>query len=104
MTTSTYTISKSKNTFLINFIVSVAITTLLFFIDEGYYNFNWTKKIWNWAFFIVYVASMLCGQYITNRFILRKYKGKDKAILTSLIGIPMAITLLFIIAYFVKPR
>ena len=39
------------------FMLSVAaiITMFLFYIDEGYYNFNWMKSFGNWVVFVIYV-------------------------------------------------
>jgi len=103
MTTTTLTIPKKPSSLLINIIVSLVLTTFLLFIDEGFYNFNWTTRLWNWVFFVIYVVSMLLGQTVTEKFILKKYNGKNKTILTSLIGIPLGLALLFIIGYSFKP-
>jgi len=45
----------------------------------------------------------ILGQTLTEKFILKKYNGKNKTILTSLIGVPLGIALLFIIYYSIKP-
>jgi uncharacterized protein YqgC (DUF456 family) len=103
MESNTLTISKTSNLFLINCIVALVVTTILFFIDDGYYNFNWTLHQSNWVFFGIYIISIFLGQTLTEKFILKKYSGKNKTILTSLIGVPLGIALLFIIYYSIKP-
>jgi len=104
MESNTLTISKTSNSFLINCIVALVVTTILFFIDDGYYNFNfnWTLHLLNWVFFVIYIVSIFLGQTLTEKFILKKYSGKNKTILTSLIGVPLGIALLFIIYYSIK--
>jgi hypothetical protein len=102
MTTSPLTIPNKFSSAAINLIVAVVLTTFLCFIDEGYYNFNWTKQLWNWVFFVIYVASMLLGQAITQKLILKKYTGKSKTLLTSLIGIPLGLAMLFAIGFSLK--
>ena len=103
MESNTLTISKTSNSFLINCIVALVVTTILFFIDDGYYNFNWTLHLSNWVFFVIYMVSIFLAQTLTEKFILKKYSGKNKTILTSLIGVPLGIALLFIIYYSIKP-
>ncbi|MBP7166455.1 MAG: hypothetical protein KBB64_02195, partial [Bacteroidia bacterium] len=48
--------------FLISFVVAFVITNLLFFIDEGYYDFRWMKEAGNWFVFLVYVLIQFAGQ------------------------------------------
>jgi uncharacterized protein YqgC (DUF456 family) len=103
MQTNTLTIPKKPSLFLINLLVAFVVTTILFFIDDGYYNFNWTLHLSNWVFFVIYIVSIFLAQTLTEKFILKKYSGKNKTILTSLIGVPLGIALLFIIYYSIKP-
>ncbi|MFA5327835.1 MAG: hypothetical protein WC384_08605 [Prolixibacteraceae bacterium] len=49
--------SKSEATkFVIPLLTSIVITLFLFYIDEGFYNFNWMLNIGNWIVFLVYVS------------------------------------------------
>lgn len=102
MTTSTLNPSKRLSPVVINLTVSVLLTTFLFYIDEGYYNFNWTRNIGNWIMFVVYAGSMFLGQTLTEKFILKKYTGNSKSILTSLIGIPLGVLILFAFGFSIK--
>ncbi|NBV12910.1 MAG: hypothetical protein EBS07_02455 [Sphingobacteriia bacterium] len=103
MQTNTLTIPRKPSLFLINLLLAFVVTTLLFFIDDGYYNFNWTLHLSNRVFFVIYIIRIFLGQTLTEKFILKKYNGKNKTILTSLIGVPLGIALLFIIYYSIKP-
>lgn len=102
MTASSLPIPKKFSPWTINLIVSATVTTLLFFIDEGYYNFNWTKNLWNWLFCGVYVAFILLGQTIAGQYILKRYKSDSKSILASFIGIPLGLAILFTIGFSIK--
>ena len=83
-------------------IVAVIVTTLLFYIDEGYYNFNWTKHFANWIYYVIYIGSIFCGQLLTWNYILKKYAGARKTIWTSVIGTPVGLTLLFIVGFSIR--
>jgi hypothetical protein len=94
--------SANKKNALIQLFVAICIVTLLFYIDEGYYNFNWTKQFGNWIIFFVYALFLFLGQVFTYHVLLRKYVSKDKNILASIIGAPLGFGLLLIIGICVK--
>ncbi|MEI7979143.1 MAG: hypothetical protein WCI53_09885 [Bacteroidota bacterium] len=48
------------------------ITLFLFYIDEGYYNFNWMLKASNWAAFIIYFVPLFGIPFLLIQF-LKKY-------------------------------
>jgi hypothetical protein len=78
METNTLTIPKKPSLFLINLLIAFVVTTILFFIDDGYYNFNWTLHLSNWVFFVIYIVSIFLGQTLTEKFILKNTAGKTK--------------------------
>jgi hypothetical protein len=78
METNTLTIPKKPSLFLINLLIAFVVTTILFFIDDGYYNFNWTLHLLNWVFFVIYIVSIFLGQTLTEKFILKNTAGKTK--------------------------
>jgi len=58
---------------------------VLFFIDEGYYNFNWMTNIGNWIAFIIYVSAIFLGQLLFSKLLLKNYHGLGKTLI-SVIG------------------
>lgn len=94
MTTSTLTIPKELNRAIIYAVVSFVLTSFLFFIDEGYYNFNWTTELRNWVAFLFYAGSMFFGQVLTDQLILRSLRHRNKTILTCIIGVPLGLIIL----------
>jgi len=80
-------------------LISLLVTTLLCYIDEGYYNFEWTKDPANWFFFFIIAFFIVLGQTITNKWIFKKLDEYGKLIVTSLIGIPIGF-LLYLAAIF----
>jgi hypothetical protein len=90
-------LSEDTKEFLAYFLSAVGVTMFLFFIDEGYYNFNWMMNIGNWIAFLIYVTGLLTGQFLSNSLILRKYKGEKKTLLTSIIGIPLGTAMIILL-------
>ena len=76
------------------FATSVLITLLLFYIDEGYYNFNWMTHIGNWFPFIIYVSVIFSGQLLFSILILKNYHGFGKTLLSVIGGTTIGILLL----------
>lgn len=68
------------------FASSLFITLLLFYIDEGHYNFNWMSRIGNWIPFIVYIAAIFSGQLLFSKLLLKEYHGPGKTLLSVLGG------------------
>lgn len=84
-----------KNPLLTLIISALVITNVLFFIDEGYYDFRWMANISNWIIFTVYSILIFASQYFIYRVVLMNYKSNGKAGLSILGG-----TTLFIVALF----
>jgi hypothetical protein len=60
------------------FFFSIIFTLFLFYIDEGYYNFDWMQSLENWIVFIPYVAViyfLLSGINKACPFILGFFQG-----------------------------
>jgi hypothetical protein len=87
------------NPTLINMLSAFGLITFMFFIDEGHYNFQWTKDGWVWLLFFVYTGAAMAGQIITADLLLKNYKGKRKILYTNLIGLPLGIVGLWIIGF-----
>ncbi len=78
----------------VHVLCSVLVTMLLFFIDEGAYNFDWMNSPGNWIAFLIYFIGLLFGQAIASVLLLANYKGKHKTLYACLLGIPVGLTLL----------
>lgn len=85
---------------LLSLLNSTLIILFLFYIDEGYYNFNWMQNIGNWIAFTFYILAFSTGQLITHQLILTHYKGSNKIAFTSVIGIPLGFGLIIALFYF----
>jgi hypothetical protein len=92
-------ISPKKELLDVVFIMSTAmiITFLLFYIDEGAYNFTWMNNVGNWIPFALYISGIVGGQVFINQLFLKKQNGKHKLLFTALFGVPLGI--LFTIAF-----
>jgi len=81
---------------------AIGVTLFLFYIDEGYYNFEWMQEASNWVAFLIYATGLLFGQAIASVIILKNYKGKHKTLYSCLLGIPLGLTLLLTFFYYLK--
>jgi len=77
--------------------VSIAfiIVQILFFIDEGYYDFRWMKSFGNWIVFVMYFGFLLVGQLLIKLLFFRKKAGFG--FLTISLGILMGVGLAFFV-------
>lgn len=49
--------------------IAVIITLFLFYIDEGYYNFNWMLDFGNWFVFVIYVSVLFSIFWLIMRVV-----------------------------------
>lgn len=84
-------ITASRNHLAVLFASSVLITFLLFFVDEGYYDFRWMTNIGSWIPFIVYLASIFSRQWFFSALLLKKYRARGKLLLSILGGATIGI-------------
>lgn len=66
--------------FLFPLLITITVTSMLFYIDEGFYNFKWMLNIGNWIAFIIYIAAIYILQLI---FVLPLYKLAPRFIIDS---------------------
>lgn len=75
--------------------IAVVTTTFLFYIDEGNYNFGWTRNIGNWLVFLVYVGVIYGVQLLFAlplfRFVPRFILNSGKIILMILVVMFLAL-------------
>ena len=80
-------------------IISVVASLFLFYIDEGYYNFQWMKSWGNWIVFMIYAGIIFVVQQLFA-FIFRKvFKVNNRNYLIAAIGVPVAISVLVTIIF-----
>lgn len=73
--------------------IALATSLFLFYIDEGYYNFNYLGKPGNYIPLVIYVSGTWLGQYLVSRLLFRHHKSFDKVLLNAVIGVPLGVTL-----------
>lgn len=72
---------QKQNISLILLINSTFITLFLFFIDEGYYNFNWMSNAGAWFVFLMYSLFLFFVQIGISKLIGLKIKSSLKIVL-----------------------
>lgn len=65
---------------------AVLITLFLFFIDEGYYNFNWTSNVGSWMVFFIYTGVIFVAQLLIYKLLHSIPKRSSKVFLSILSG------------------
>lgn len=65
---------------------AVMVTLFLFFIDEGYYSFEWMLSLGNWFAFVVYASAIFGGQWLLARLVFPKHYGSVKTALCLIPG------------------
>ena len=80
-------------------IISVVASLFVFYIDEGYYNFQWMKSWENWVFFIIYAGIIFLFQQLFALIFRKVFKVKNKNYLIAAIGVPVAIFVLVTIIF-----
>lgn len=68
--------------------ISILLTFLLCYIDEGYYDFRWMKDWGNWIAFAIYVGVMYAMQELL-------YKALKHKVAAIILGITLGLILLF---------
>jgi hypothetical protein len=79
------------------FIIAVGVTLFLFFIDEGYYNFNWMKDAANWFAFIIYVTLLFVPQLLLIVFLLPRKNNQGVLVLKYIAGVILGIASAFLL-------
>ncbi|PLX04171.1 MAG: hypothetical protein C0595_04475 [Marinilabiliales bacterium] len=84
--TETDLVDSEKRQIIILLIASTLISLFLFYIDEGYYDFNWMNNIGNWIAFMFYTFGIFGGQILFSKIILKKISLKLNLILSIILG------------------
>lgn len=79
--------STSKGASTLPFILSsILITFLLFYIDEGNYNFEWMLEPGSWVVFFIYAFPLYLTQVLFSKVIVKPQKGWENTFLSIIIG------------------
>ena len=54
-------------------VLALSATFYGFYLDEGYFNFDWMDKTTNWITFSIYVTTMFIGQLVVRLFLDRVF-------------------------------
>jgi hypothetical protein len=89
----------NKNDDLLSSLVAALLIVLfLFFIDEGYYNFNWMAQWGNWIVFGMYMAVFFPLLWVVAHFLLHSVDRWKKILVMAGIGIPLTLAFFWIIS------
>ena len=80
-------------------IISVVASLFLFYIDEGFYNFQWMKFWGNWIVFIIYAVIIFLVQQLFAFIFKKVFKVNNRNYLIAAIGVPVAISVLVTIIF-----
>lgn len=91
--------NKPTTTYLLT---SVGLTFILFFIDEGYYNFNWMTDAGNWLMFVVYAGGIFLLQTIADQLLFKKLTTQLRVALSVLLGLPLGVSVVIGFIYLLQ--
>ena len=80
-------------------IISVVASLFLFYIDEGFYNFQWMKSWGNWIVFMIYAGIIFVVQLLFALIFREVFKVNNRNYLIAAIGVPVAISVLVTIIF-----
>jgi hypothetical protein len=75
--------------------IPLLLTLFLFFIDEGYYSFQWMQDPGNWVPFFMYWGSMILGEFFVYYLLPATVQGTRRFALIIVLGIPIGLFALF---------
>jgi hypothetical protein len=78
---------------------AVVITLFLFYIDEGYYSFQWMTSLGAWIIFAIYTSFFLGTQLGVNALLSRIVSFKIRRTLSVILGIFFAMFFLVVIFF-----
>ena len=91
--------NNTSKPYIILLTVAAIITMILFYIDEGYYNFNWMLDWGNWIVYLIYVAVIFAVEAAIYKLLSLIIKSKSTTILSATLGVMIALPLLFFVIF-----
>ncbi len=89
--------SSLSKSILYQLVIAVVFTNILFFIDEGFYNFHWMNNLGNWLAFGLYTGVIFLFQWIILLLIRQLYYGRFQLFVSSILGVLLGLILLLIL-------
>ena len=91
--------NNASKPYIILLTVAAIITVILFYIDEGYYNFNWMLEWGNWIVYLIYVAVIFAVEAAIYKLLSLIIKSKSTTILSATLGVMIGLPLLFFVIF-----
>lgn len=88
---------ESRPMWIFPLIMATGVSLFLFFLDEGYYSFQWMASPGNWLIFLIYTVVLFLTQVMVIRFMNFTDISKATKRVISLAGIPIGLVILFTI-------
>jgi len=79
----------------ISLLMAVMLTFFLFFIDEGYYNFDWMNRGANWIGFAIYSIVLFVGQIVIKLLLFKNNNSWLSYSLIVLLGVLISLFVVF---------
>ena len=97
---TTQSISKKDNKSLYFMLFAAGFITLfLFFIDEGFYNFNWMSDPGNWIAFVIYISLIFGSQFVVYWLFSQLKVSRRKLGWSIVMGTVIALLLAFFVIF-----
>jgi hypothetical protein len=92
----THSLRKPTNDLFVAGVSGFFIVTFLFFIDEGYYSFEWMTQPGHWIVFGIYMGIVFPFLWMISYFIFGRLSGWKKLMAVSLSGFVLTLGLVFV--------
>lgn len=73
------------------------IVMVLFFVDEGYYDFRWMGEWGNWIVFVMYMIIFFPIQWVISHFLFRKFEDWKKIAMMVLLSVPTSLLIFWLV-------
>lgn len=78
-------------------LLAMVLTSYLFYLDEGHYNFEWTKNLGNWIVFALYTILFTSFMWFIHFLVSLVYRGRLLRFIVVFTFIMTCLGLIFIV-------
>lgn len=78
-------------------LLAMVLTSYLFYLDEGHYNFEWTKNLGNWLVFALYTILFTSFMWLIHFLVSLVYRGRLLRFIVVFTFIMTCLGLIFIV-------